>query len=121
MKSGCRYVRAIKQSLNKRFDNKSVLNLHIAEIIAQFSHTTKIKKGTLFVSEHFHGFFYVNEVLSQNWVKGYFCTPRMDLTNDIVPNTFRRTEIKRKKLFQPFALTHVRCRHAAFHLLNKDE
>lgn len=121
MISGCRYVRAIKQSLNKTFDNKSVLNLHIAEIIAQFSHKSKIKKGTLFVSEHFHGFFYVNELLSQNWVKGYFCTPKMELAGNIVPNTFQRTAMMRKKLFDPFDLTHVRCRHSAFHLLNKDE
>ena len=119
MKSGCPYVRAIKQGLNKLFDNKSSVNLHLAGVIAEYSHKSVIHKGTLFVSEHYHGFFYVSKVLSQNWVEGYFCTPKMELSGNIVPNTFRRTEVKRKRLFEPFEKTHVRCRDSCFHLINK--
>ena len=40
-----RYKRAVKQALNKRFMNKSVVNLHLAQIITDFSHQTVLKKG----------------------------------------------------------------------------
>ena len=117
MKSGCPYSRAIKQSLNKALQNKSAVNFHLADLIASFSHTSLVKKGSQFRSDN--GFFVVQEMLSQNWCLGFFCQPKMELTvenHSIVPNLRRRTKTIRKRLFDPFEQASVRCRHRSFHL-----
>ena len=115
MKSGCPYSRVIKQSLNKTLNNKSAVNFHLADLICSFSHTSLVKKGAQFRNDC--GFFIVQEMLSQNWCRGFFCQPRMELAQHrIVPNLRRRTKTTRKRLFDPFEDTSIRCRHRSFHL-----
>ena len=118
MKSGCPYSRAIKQSLNKSLNNKSAVNFHLADLIASFSHKSLVEEGSQFRSDN--TFFVVEEILSQNWCLGFFCQPQMELANhSIVPNLRRRTKTTRKRLFDPFDQTSVRCRHRSFHLQSK--
>ena len=119
MLTGCRYTRAIKQSLNKAFNNKSSLNFSIAGIIAEFSHKSLVTKGSKLKSSY--GFFIVTKILSQNWCKGFFCPPRMVLPNIILPNFSIRTQIQKKRLFDHFANTNVRWRYRSFHLDDKHE
>ena len=126
MSSGCRYERAIKQSLNKVFDNKSSVHMIIAELIASYSHKSVVRPGSYLLCPTYH-FFVVSDVLSQHWVKGFFCPPRIDFTRTIFggtrhyyePDINQRTAIQKKRVFFPFTEPCVRIRQRKFHLESK--
>ena len=127
MSSGCRYERAIKQSLNKVFDNKSSVHMIIAELIASYSHKSVVRPGSYLLCPTYH-FFVVSDVLSQHWVKGFFCPPRIDFTRTIFggshyyePDIDQRTAIQKKRVFTPFSTPCVRIRQRKFHLESKNE
>ena len=126
MISGCRYERAIKQSLNKVFDNQSSVHPIIATIIASYSHKTKVRPGSYLLCPTYH-FFIVSDVLSQHWVTGFFCPPRIDFTRTIFggmrhyyePDLRHRSELQKKRIFSPFDEPCVRIRQRKFQLESK--
>ncbi len=119
MKSGCRYERAIKQALNKFFDNHSVFNKHLASIIADYSHSSVLYPGSCMLTAD-RQFFVVTEVMSAHWCMGYFCPPRLEFMGHhgvvFMPNIFRRTASQKKTVFDPFGCPWVRTRSRSFHL-----
>ena len=125
MISGCRYERAIKQSLNKVFDNKSSVHIIIAELIASYSHKSVVRPGSYLLCPTYH-FFIVSDVLSQHWVTGFFCPPRLEYlgmeTNVVLyhPDLRRKTRIQKKRLYDPFNQAMVRCRSKLYRSI-KDE
>lgn len=126
MISGCRYERAIKQSLNKVFDNKSSVHIIIAELIASYSHKSVVRSGSYLLCPTYH-FFIVSDVLSQHWVTGFFCPPRIDFTRTIFggmrhyyePDLRHRSELQKKRIFSPFDEPCVRIRRRKFQLESK--
>lgn len=123
MTSGCRYQRAIRQSINKLHKNKASINSIIATIISKYSHGAEIKAGYFLCGPH-REFFIVHEVLSPHWVTGFFCPPRLQILSDYIsycPDLRRKTRIRKKRLYHPFADFCVRERSKQFHLLRKYE
>jgi len=125
MSSGCRYERAIKQSLNKLFDNRSSVHTIIATIVASYSHKTLVRPGSYLLGSSYH-FFVVSDVLSQHWVRGFFCPPRIELMHTAVglqhyyiPDTRGRMRFLKKRVFDPFQDPQVRLRRQKFLLENK--
>ena len=125
MISGCRYERAIKQSLNKVFDNKSSVHTIIAELIASYSHKSVVRPGSYLLCPTYH-FFIVSDVLSQHWVTGFFCPPRIDFTRTMFgmrhyyePDLRHRSELQKKRIFSPFDDPCVRIRRRKFQLESK--
>lgn len=135
MISGCRYERAIKQSLNKEFDNQSSVHKYIAAIIASYSHKTLVRPGSYLLAPTYH-FFVVSDVLSAHWCKGFFCPPQIELSvgTDIgthlgqgmasfrhfyTPNIACRSVTQRKRIFSPFVRPCVRIRTRKFLLESK--
>lgn len=126
MLTGCRYERAIKQSLNKVFDNKSSVHIIISELIASYSHKSVVRPGSYLLCPTRH-FFVVSDVLSQHWVKGFFCPPRIDFTRTIFggtrhyyePDIDQRSAIQKKRVFTPFSEPCVRIRRRKFQLESK--
>jgi len=117
MQSGCRYSRAIRQSMNKMFDNRSSVNRIIAELISEYSHTLTLHRGNYLFGPS-REYFIIKEILSQHWVTGFFCPPRIEFmpTNAVLyhPDFSRRTRIKKKRLFNPFGVMAIRCRKKTF-------
>ena len=125
MTTGCRYERAIKQSLNKVFDNKSSVHIIIAELIASYSHKSVVRPGSYLLCQTYH-FFIVSDVLSQHWGKGFFCPPRIDFTRTVFglqqyyePDIDQRSGIQKKRIFSPFSEPCVRIRRRKFLLESK--
>ena len=119
--SGCRYQRAIKQSINKMFNNKSSVNIILAELIAEYSHKITIRPGCYLFGPR-REFFIIKNVISQHWVTGFFCPPRVEFVVDVVlyhPDLRRKTRIQKKRLFDPFKNAMVRSRSKQFHLHKK--
>ena len=129
MKTGCRYMRAIKQSINKLLQNRSSLNYSLAEIICKFSHQTKLKVGSEMIAMRqgeplnmFYttdGFFVVEQILSHHWCLGYFCPPMLDLNYGILPNRNRRGPSERKRIFNSFMLPMIKRRGRMYLLVNE--
>ncbi len=109
--SGCRYQRAIKQALNKRFGNTSSQNRIVAKLIADYSHQTCLKPGSLLLGHS--EYFVIKQVFSPHWCSGWFVPPRIILVrgNEVVtkPRLSMRSKLYKKKIFHPFI----------FHLLIK--
>ena len=115
MISGCRYSRAIRQSLNKTL-GRSSLNRALADLITEFSHKIPLIRGNYLISP-MREYFVIKEVLSQHWVTGFFCPPRAEFMPTCViyhPNFSRRTRIQKKRLFDPFGVVSIRCRNRTF-------
>ena len=117
MKTGCRYERAIKQSINKMFGNRSSVNCDVASIIASFSHKTTITAGSYLLCPHYH-FFIVKEVLSQHWCQGFFCPPIIGY-GVCAPDLRRRTAVQKKCIFDPFVHPYVAVRSQKFRIKEK--
>jgi hypothetical protein len=120
-----RYSRAIKQSLNKAFDNKNTINKHIADLISRFSHSTLITPGAYMLTSGLQ-YFVVQSLLSDHWVTGFYCPSQLQYFDGLffhIPNIFRRSVTKRKKLFDPFSNEpFVKLRNLKFFLSKtKDE
>ena len=121
MKSGCPYSRAIKQSLNRMFDNKASVHFDIAVMIAQFSHTSRVRPGSYLLGTRFD-FFIVESMLSPHWCTGFFCPPRLEFMDPVVlyhPDIRRRSRLYRKRIFSPFDSAVIRNRAKQFCLNNK--
>ena len=115
MISGCRYSRAIRQSLNKTL-GRSSLNKTLADLITEYSHTLPLIRGNYLLSP-MKEYFIIKEILSQHWVTGFFCPPRIEFLPTCVlyhPDLSRRTRIRKKRLFNPFGLVSIRCRNKTF-------
>jgi hypothetical protein len=117
MSSGCRYSRAIRQSMNKILDNRSSINRILADLIASYSHTLPLRRGNYLFGPR-REYFVINEVLSHHWVTGFFCPPRIEFfpANLVLyhPDLSRRTRIRKKRLYDPFGMPLVRCRNKTF-------
>jgi hypothetical protein len=117
MSSGCRYSRAIRQSMNKIFDNRSSINRILADIIVSYSHAIQLRSGNYLFGPS-REYFIINEVLSHHWVTGFFCPPRIEFmpANLVLyhPDLSRRTRIRRKRLYDPFGRMAIRCRNKTF-------
>lgn len=124
MKSGCRYERAIRQSLNKLLGNRNVINKHIAGIICDYSHTTIIGEHSCLYTRD-REFFIIEEMLSPHWCKGYFCPPRLEFVGHrgvaVLPNLYQRTRTHKKLIFDPFGAPVVRRRNKTFHFAHKND
>ena len=120
MISGCRYERAIKQSMNKIFDNKSSVHPIIATVIASYSHKSEVRPGSYLLCSTYQ-FFIVSDVLSQHWCKGFFCPPVIILGGygSCAPDIRRRTRAEKKCIFDPFEEPYVSIRQQKFHLKTK--
>ena len=120
MSSGCRYSRAIRQSMNRMFDSKSSVHRIISDIISEYSHTITLKPGVYLFGPN-REFFIIKNVISQHWVTGFFCPPRLEFlpleTNIVLyhPDLRRKTRIQKKRLFDPFNEARVHCRSKTFH------
>lgn len=115
----CRYKRAIKIGLNAYFNNKQAINKELAHLIADYSHKTLIKKGSVFASNY--AYFIVDEVHSQHWVSGYFCPPKMILLTQeqyvFPPDISKKSRTMKKKMFDPYGTLHIRQRKKTFILI----
>ena len=116
-----RYYRAIKEAINKRFDNKSSENKSIAKVIADYSHKTILTSGCYLITKSLN-YFIVTKLLSNHWVMGYYCPSQLQFSSGIfyyIPNIFRKSGPKRKKIFEPFGTNpFVKLRDAKFFLQN---
>ena len=115
MISGCRYSRAIRQSLNKTL-GRSSLNKTLADLITAYSHALQLRRGNYLFGPS-REYFVIKDVLSQHWVTGFFCPPRIEFMPTCVlyhPDLSRRTRIKKKRLFDPFGVVSIRCRNKTF-------
>ena len=129
MKTGCRYVRAIKQSINKLLQNQSSWNVSLAQIISGYSHHTNLKVssemiairegGPLSVFYTPEGFFVVEQILSMHWCIGYFCPPKLDINYGIVPDHRRRAASERKRIFNTFTIPMIRRRKTMYLIVNE--
>ena len=124
MKSGCRYERAIRQSLNKTLKNRDVINKHLAAIIADYSHTTVIGEHSLLYTNE-REFFIIEEMLSPHWCRGYFCPPRLEFVGHrgvaVLPDIYRRSRTHKKLIFDPFGSPVVRRRNKTFRFAHKND
>ena len=110
--TGCRYVRAIKQSLNKRFGNKSQQNLHIAQLITSFSHKTHVTHGSYFTFENM--FFICEHVISPHWLVGIQTPSRTGFIANsgvfLYPDLRYKSGRIKKKIFDPFTVPVIKFR-----------
>ena len=124
MTSGCRYKRAIKQAMNKLLDSRSSAHFPISEIIADFSHKSIVTPGTYLLTSTCY-FFIVQRISSPHWCEGFFCPPKLELTDlaslgrFYAPDIRRRGDTQRKRIFQPFATPQIRRRNLLFNLESK--
>ena len=117
-----RYQRAVKQALNKRFQNKSSLNLRIAGIISTFSHDSSLTVGHHMISPTLD-YFLITKVLSPHWVLGRFAPSVLQFADGVfwyVPNYIRSSPVFKKKVFNPFSKRpHIKRRTLKYHLNTK--
>ncbi len=119
--SGCRYVRSIKQSLNKLFNNTASINFELAKIIADYSHKTIVRPGTIMFGHS--EYFIVKRVYSQHWIQGFFCPPKLILNRHnqsvMIPRINMRSRLYKKRVFDAFKKPEVRIRLKRFTLGNE--
>jgi len=61
--SGCRYQRAVRQSMNKMMSNRSSVHHVLAGIITEYSHKSWVRPGSYMLGSRFH-FFVVKRLFS---------------------------------------------------------
>ena len=114
-----RYQRCVKQCLNRIYKNKSAVNKSLATLITSFSHGKVVEPGQYLLCRNLH-FFVVNKVLSTHWISGFFCPSELQFDSGVfyyIPKYWHRTDIVKKKLFEPFGKRpHIRCRKDKFYL-----
>ena len=121
MSTGCRYTRAIKQAMNKLLQSRSAVHLPIADMIAEYSHKSLVTPGAYLLTRTCY-FFVVQKTRSPHWCTGFFCPPKIELTDlanlgrFYAPDFSRRGHICRKRIFQPFVKPHIRRRKMLFNL-----
>jgi len=127
MKTGCRYVRAVRQSINKILQSKSSVHQHLAVLITGYSHKSRVHPGSYLMDDRYV-FFVVKKMLSPHWCMGFFCPPRTNVYMTIngsgiryyTPDMGRRSRIRKKRIFSPFrTVPEIRMRRNHFHLESK--
>ena len=117
-KSGCRYQRAIKQSMNKLFQSKSTENVHIAQLITSFSHKTYVTHGSYFTFQNM--FFICQKVLSPHWLLGFLTPSRTGFIANtgafLYPDMRYRSDQIKKKIFDPFTVPIIKFREKKYTL-----
>ena len=102
-----RHARAVKVSLNKIYENTSVLNLELSKLITSFSHCCHLTGGSFLVSPNLK-FFVVQKLLSNHWCIGWFCPSKITIVDRnirYVPNLLCRGKVVRKRInLQTFQL-----------------
>ena len=124
--SGCRYKRAIRQSLNKRL-GRSALNRQLSSLICSYSHSAPVRPGSYLSRDS--GFFVVRRVLSPHWCEGFFCPAMLEYATSMhglpfivrVPNASRRSDTEKKRIFDPFTNPCVRKRSQVFTLERNEQ
>ena len=124
--SGCRYKRAIRQSLNKRL-GRSALNRQLSNLICAYSHSAPVRPGSYLSRDT--GFFVVRRVLSPHWCEGFFCPAMVEYATSIhglpfmvrVPNASRRSDTEKKRIFNPFTTPCIRKRSQIFTLEGNEQ
>ena len=100
-----RYYRAIKESLNKSLHDKSCVNKSLAMLISEYSHKTILTPGSHLITSSLT-YFVVTKLLSNHWAIGFYCPNQLQFYNGIfyyIPNIWRKSILKRKKIFEPFS------------------
>ena len=122
-KSGCRYTRAIKQSLNKRFKNKSSENVCLSQLIVSFSHKTYVTCGSYFTYDNM--FFICEKVLSPHWLLGFLAPSRTGFIGTagiyLYPDFRYKSRQIKKKIFNPFTIPIVKFRERKYTLEAKSK
>ena len=117
-----RYVRVVKQVLNKRFNNFSALNVQLATIITEYSHKSVLTPGVFLLCRTLD-FFVIRKVLSHHWVQGFFCPSELRLDNGLffyMPKFWNRTKEHKKKIWNPFSTSpFIKVRSKSFYLQHK--
>lgn len=117
--SGCRYTRAIKQSINKHLNNQDSINLVLSKMIAEYSHQTVLRPGSMMIGHS--EYFIIKRVFSPHWCSGFFCPPKIILVrgDEVItqPRINMRSRLFKKKIFQPFGKPRVRLRLKTFDLI----
>ena len=114
-----RYTKAIKEALNSVFQNKCNVYKHIAEIISAYSHKTMVRGGDSLMDSKLQ-FFIVEGVLSNHFLKGFFCPGRIFHTGShywYEPNPHVRGKTEIKKIVAPFTdKPHIKVRERRYYL-----
>ena len=117
--SGCRYIRAIKQAINKHRSNHASINLVLAQIIAAYSHQTDVRPGSMMLGHS--EYFIIKNVISPHWCTGFFCPPKILLVrgDEIItrPRLNMKSRLYKKRIFEPFKKPSVRLRLKTFDLI----
>ena len=117
-----RHTRAVKVSLNKIYENTSVLNLELSKLITSFSHCCHLTGGSFLVSPNLK-FFVVQKLLSNHWCIGWFCPSKIAIVDRnirYVPNLLCRGNVVRKRINKPFSCQpSINVRKQNFYLQRK--
>ena len=100
-----RYVKAIKEVLNKLFHSKPSIHKDIAELIKSYSHKPKVNHGSYLMSRKLN-YFVVEHVCSSHFVKGFFCPARLRYNDRLFwyePDIWFKSKTRTKKLMKPFS------------------
>ena len=115
-----RVIKKIKACLNTVFENKSAQHADIAKCIAQYSHSSRVRYGTVFESRH-QWFYIVQKVLSPFFARVTLIPPirRFHFTEHLfystVPDWRNASEFHVKRIFDPFSRTpYLKCRGKTF-------
>ena len=112
----------IRIAINKILGNKNSINTTIAHMICEFSHSTTIKKASMFQSGCPPNYLCVAKVHSPFWVTclpmpgriGFYQTEANVNTNfghlHWTPDWLRTGAYKKKRLFDPFGKPYIKCR-----------
>lgn len=125
----CRYELAIKQGLNKHFNNKSSLNKTIAALIVEYSHQSVLTAGTQLVSgdRWWVEFFVIRKMFGPNWCEGCFCPLQREYDNygiqQLRPfaDMRRKSRIYRKRIFDPFGRATIKKRAKRFQFIENEQ
>ena len=117
-----RYVKAIKEVLNKTFHKTSSVHLQLARLIKSFSHRPVIYDGTYLLNNKLT-YFVVQKLLSSHFVLGFFCPARLCYSKDTFwyqPDVIFKSSNRTKKLMDPFSESpYVKERRHLFFLTSK--
>ena len=119
-----RYLKSIKETINKMLGGRDTIHKHIAEIIRDYSHKPLLTHGTYLMSRKMQ-YFVIEKVLSAHFCKGFYCPSHLNREHDFFwyePYTQHRTDSFVKKIVAPFSNhPHIKDRTPRFFLLqNKD-
>ena len=115
-----RATRAIKVCINKLFKNKNSLNLRIAETISEYSHSSILRRGSVFQYDN-SAFYMVNKVKSPFWVSITSIPPvRLIMAPwgslALVPSWRKASAFHVKKVFDPFGMPYLKKRDKKIYL-----